>query len=352
MFLKKDYKGKKMKKYNDIFEGTISEVKETPKDKQFLATAKIKWGKSDFRNLNGRMYSDLVATPAILKFNKEAQAGAGKIGQLDHPQNSGGTLLSQASHLVNRVYKDDSKVWWADCKILNTTKGKDLLTVLRTGSKIGASLRGIGEIDKQGNVKAGVEFKAIDFVSSPSFDHNATVDKSDVFESFVPEDTDQFDEEDLKEITKAMAGLSDSTIEMIHQKLETNDGILMTEERIKGLILWIKCSKDDKNILPFDKWFEEQQKKFGTDDPNFQEELNSNLRRQANFREEKRMADSPHNANLMFTSRTRIEDRQREIDEALKGSRYDSKTISRLFAEAILAGYTKSRADWIKEFGF
>ncbi|GAJ16715.1 unnamed protein product, partial [marine sediment metagenome] len=60
-----------------------------------------------------------------------------------------------------------------------------------------------------------------------------------------------------------------------------NDGILMTEERIKGLILWIKCSKDDKNILPFDKWFEEQQKKFGTDDPNFQEELNSNLRRQA-----------------------------------------------------------------------
>ncbi|GAJ16712.1 unnamed protein product, partial [marine sediment metagenome] len=36
---------------------------------------------------------------------------------------------------------------------------------------------------------------------------NATVDKSDVFESFVPEDTDQFDEEDLKEITKAMACL-------------------------------------------------------------------------------------------------------------------------------------------------
>jgi len=342
-----------MKKYKDVFEGLVAEVKETPKDSNFLASAKIKWGKSDERNKNGRLYSDLVAAPAILKFNKEAQAGAGKVGSLDHPVGTSNTLLSNASHLINSVYKDDKKVWWADCKILNTSKGKDLLTVLKAGTKIGASLRGAGEVDKNGNVKT-VEFHTIDFVNSPSFGSSATVDQSDVFESFIPKDEneDQFKEEDIEKISKAMDGLSDETIKMIQKKLETGDKIVMDEAKIKGLILWIKCSKDNPKIAPFDKWFDEQQKLFAENDPNFKEEINEGLRREANRRAEKRMAESPQNANTLFTSRKKLEAQQKEFDEALKGSRYDSKTTSRLFSEACLAGYKGSRSDWVKEFGF
>lgn len=343
-----------MKKYKDVFEGMIAEIKKTPKDSNFLATAKIKWGKSDERNKNGRLYSDLVATPAIEKFNKEAQKGVGTVGQLDHPIGTSGTLLSNASHLINRVWKDENKVWWADVKIMNTSRGKDLLAVLKTGATIGASLRGAGEVDRQGNVKSGVEFRAIDFVSSPSFGLSATVDQSNVFESYTPkyENEDQFDEENLKEITKALSGLNDSTIKMIQEKLEKSDGIVMTEERIKGLVLWLKCSKDNPNILDFDGWFDEQQKLFAENDPNFQEEINSELRRKANIRNEKRLAESPQHANTLFINRKRLEAQQKAIDEALQGKRMSSKTVSRLFAEYTLAGGRLSRADYIKKYGF
>ena len=64
------------------------------------------------------------------------------------------------------------------------------------------------------------------------------------------------------------------------------------------------------------------------------------------------MAESPQHANTLFSSRKGIEERQRKIDEALKGKNMSTKTISRLFAEACLAGYKGSRSEWIKEFGF
>lgn len=340
-------------KFKDMIESVISELVETPSDKKFLAKAKIKWGKSDERNKNGRIYSDLVVAPAILKFNKEAQANAGVLGNLDHPIGTSGTLLSNASHLVSRVWKDENKNWFADVNIMNTSKGKDLLAVLKAGTKIGASLRGVGEVDKNGNVKSGIEFHAIDFVSSPSFGAAASVDQSSVFESFLAEEEgDEFTNEDLKEITNAMNGLSDSTVEMIQQKLEKSEGIMMTEARIQGLILWIKCSKDNKNILPFAEWYVDQQKKFGVENSNFQEEINSKLRREANTKAEKRLAGFSCGANTMFKSRERIEARQKKIDEALSGKKMSDKTISRLFAEACLAGYKGSRADWIREFGF
>jgi len=341
-----------MDKYKDILEGMIAELTETPNDKQFLANAKIKWGRSDEWNKNKRFYSDLVATPAIEKFNKEAQKNVGVAGQLDHPMGTGSTLLANVSHLVTKVWKDDKKVWWADAKIMRTSRGRDLLAVLKTGTKIGASLRGVGEVGSDGKVKAGLQIRAIDFVSSPSFGASATVDQSSVFESYVPEQEDGWNEENFEQLTEAMDGLSDATITIIQEKLKNCDNIEMTEERIKGLILWIKCSKENPNIVPFDEWFAEQQEKFGATDPNFKEELNDGLRRQANFKNEERTAGSSHSANTLFLSKKRIESRQKEIDEALEGKSMTEKTTSRLFAEAILAGYKGSRADWIKEFGF
>ena len=339
--------------YKDILESWIAELNETPEDKQFLATLKYTWGKSDVFNNNHRLYSDVVATPAITAFNKESQKGAGIVGQLDHPIGTAGTLLANASHLVTKVWKDKEKVWWAEVKIMNTSRGRDLLAVVKTGAKIGASLRGVGEIDREGKVKSGLEIRAIDFVSSPSFGASATIDQSNVFESFIPEEEDEFNEEDMKQLTDAMDSLSDETIKMIQEKLEKTDNIKMTPERIKGLILWIKCSKDNPNIAPFHEWFVEQQKKFGVTDSNLGEELNDGLRREATLKEEKNIAGGGHSANTMYGgNRKRIEARQKEIDEALSGSKYDQKTISRLFAEAVLAGYKGSRADWIREFGF
>lgn len=342
-----------MDKYKDILESVIAELTETPNDKLFSGTVKFKWGRSDEWNKNKRFYPSLVADSAIEAFNKESQKGAGIVGQLDHPMGTAGTLLASASHLITKVWKDDKKVWWADAKIMNTSRGKDLLAVLKTGATIGASLRGFGDVDKDGKVKAGLKINAIDFVSSPSFGASATVDKSNVFESFVPEDEDEgWNEESLEQLTEVMDGFSNGTIALIVEKLEKTENIKMTPERVKGLILWIKCSKDNPNIAPFHKWFVEQQEKFGATDSNFKEELNEGLRKQANFRNEERMAGTSQSANTMFLSRRQIEQRQKEIDQALEGSRHDAKTISRLYAEYILAGGKLSRVEYIKEFGF
>lgn len=335
-----------MAKFKDMVEGVIAELVETPKDKQFLAKAKIGWGKSDFQNKNGRIYSDLIAAPAILKFNREAQKTVGILGNLDHPSGASGTQLSSASHLISKVWKDENKNWLADVKIMNTSRGRDLLTILKAGAKVGASLRGVGEVDKNGNVQSGIEFHAIDFVSQPSFDKFASVDQSNVFESFQAEEGDEFTNEDLKEITKAMDGLGDKTIEMIQQKLET-EGVVMNEERIKGLILWIKCSKDNPNIQPFAEWFIDQQKKFGYGGSDFQEERNDRLRREANVKEEKRIAGFSFGVDKL-----RLEKRERDINEALKGKTMSERTLSRLYAEFILAGGKLSRAQYIIEYGF
>ena len=338
--------------FKDIFESVLVELVETPEDKQFLSRVKFKWGKSDEWNNNKRFYPDLVATSAIKTFNNESQKGVGIVGQLDHPIGTSGTLLSNASHLITKVWKDDSKVWWAEAKVMRTSKGRDLLAVLKTKTKIGASLRGFGEVGSDGKVKPGLEIRAIDFVSSPSFGASATVDQGNVFESFVPEY--EFTEDDLQEITSAMDELKDETIAAIQEKLAKEENIEMTAGKVKALSLWIRLQKDNPNIPPFHKWFDEQQKLFAQNDPNRRQAINEELYRQSRIREEKNIAgfSGDRNANLLYSSRKRIEARQREIDEALEGKTMSNKTISRLFAEACLAGYKGSRADWIREFGF
>ena len=231
-------------------------------------------------------------------------------------------------------------------------KHSAIMIMPKTKTKIGASLRGFGEVGSDGKVKPGLEIRAIDFVSSPSFGASATVDQGNVFESFVPEY--EFTEDDLQEITSAMDELKDETIAAIQEKLAKEENIEMTAGKVKALSLWIRLQKDNPNIPPFHKWFDEQQKLFAQNDPNRRQAINEELYRQSRIREEKNIAgfSGDRNANLLYSSRKRIEARQREIDEALEGKTMSNKTISRLFAEACLAGYKGSRADWIREFGF
>lgn len=340
-----------MNKYKDVFESTNT-FTEAKADSDFLGTLVFSWGRSDVFNKNHRYYPHKVFTSAVESLN--TRIGKGNIpGQIDHPLGSGGTRLADVSHILTKVWMDKNKVAWAEAKFLKTQKAKDALQIIKSDVKIGASLRGFGEIDKDGKVRPGLEVKTVDLVVDPSFGVDATITQSSVIESFVFEEEEyQFDEDDLKEITSAMDTLNDETIKLVQEKLEKDENIVMTAEKVKALSLWIRMSKDNPNIAPFNKWFAEQQKLFVKNDPNFQEEINSELRHKASLRAEKRLAESPYSANTMFESRKRIEARQKEIDEALDKSRYDAKTISRLFSEYCLAGGHLSRADWIREFGF
>ncbi|MCK4819848.1 hypothetical protein KA005_29050, partial [bacterium] len=90
----------------------------------------------------------------------------------------------------------------------------------------------------------------------------------------------------------------------------------------------------------------------GQNEPQDEYALNEEKRRQSSLRNEERIAGTFRSANTMYGSRQRIEARQKEIDKALEGKTMTEKTVSRLFAEYVLAGGHLSRADWIKEFGF
>lgn len=335
-----------MNRYNDMFESTYSWIEAKEKDPQFLGTLVFSWGRSDVFNKNHRYYPHKTFESAVTGLNNRI-GKANVPGQVDHPLGGGSTRLGDVSHILTRVWMDKNKVAWAEAKLLKTQKAKDTLRIIQSGVAIGASLRGFGEVDKEGKVKPGLEVKTVDLVVDPSFGADARIDKSSVIESFIPEGEYEFNENDLQEITSALDSLNDSTIAAIQEKLAKDDHIEMTAEKVKALALWIKMSKDNPNIAPFHKWFAEQQQLFAQDNPNLQEELNEELRRQANIKEEERISGVSFGID-----RKRIEKRQQEIDSALQGKTMSEKTVSRLFAEAVLAGYRGSRASWIREFGF
>jgi hypothetical protein len=332
--------------YKDIFESAVRVVEGKSRKSGFLDDIEFPWGRSDVFNKNHRYYPHKTFTAAVTGLNNRI-GKANVPGQVDHPLGGGSTRLGDVSHILTKVWMDENKVAWARASILDTQKGRDTLKIIKSGVTIGASLRGYGEVDKDGKVKPGLEVKTVDLVVDPSFGADARVDQSSVIESYISEVEYQFSENDLQEITSAMDELNDETISLIQKKLSEEDNIEMSAEKVKALTLWIRMSKDNPNIAPFHEWFEEQRKLFAKDDPNLQEELNDGLRREANLREEKNIAGASYG-----TDRKRIEKRQQEIDEALSGKKMSEKTVSRLFAEALLAGYKGSRADWIREFGF
>jgi hypothetical protein len=330
--------------YKDLVESQLYELAEA-KGAVFLSKWKFSFGKSDVVNKNGRYYPKKIFTSAVEALNTRIQKSPVP-GMTDHPIGGGNTRLSDVSHVLLKTWMENG-VAWAEAGILDTTRGKDTLKILKSNVPIGASLRGFGDIDREGKVKPGLDIRSVDLVSDPSFGPDATITQANVIESYVSEEEYQFNEEDLKEITSAMDELSDEVIALIQEKLAREDNIEMTAGKVKALALWIRMSKENFNIAPFHEWFEKQQQLFAQNDPNLREELNEKLRRQANIKEEKRIAGFSYGVD-----KARIEKRQKEIDEALAGSRHDAKTISRLFAEYVLAGGKLSRAEYIKKFGF
>lgn len=336
-----------MNKYKDVVESQLYELAEA-KGTVFLSKWKFSFGKSDVFNKNQRYYSKKIFTSAVEALNTRIQKNPVP-GMTDHPLGGGNTRLSDVSHVLLKTWMENG-VAWAEAEILPTTRRKDTLRILKSNVKIGASLRGFGETDKDGKVKPGLEIRSVDIVSDPSFGPDATITQANVIESYIPEE--EFNEEDLEKVTNAMDELSDATVARLQEMLKKDAGGDWSKGQIKALPIYIKALKDDPNLPEFFKWYKGWQEKFAQDDPNLQEELNEGLRRQANFRNEERIAGTSRSVNTMYSSRKQIEQRQKEIDDALEGSRHDAKTISRLYAEYILAGGRLSRVEYIKEFGF
>ena len=123
----------------------------------------------DEQNNNGRIYPRGILESQVTaiqdKINERALVGA-----LDHPANDA-VHLSQASHLITKLWIEKNGQVMGEAEILSTPNGKIVEALIGDGVKIGISSRGLGSVSegREGKV-VNEDFKLItfDLVSDPS----------------------------------------------------------------------------------------------------------------------------------------------------------------------------------------
>jgi len=128
-----------------------------------------KFQKCDEQNNNGRVYPKKVLESQVKaiqdKINERSLVGA-----LDHPANDA-IHLSQASHLITKLWVEKNGDVMGECEILSTPNGKIVESLLNDDVKVGISSRGVGSVSEAANGKiVNEDFKLItfDLVSDPS----------------------------------------------------------------------------------------------------------------------------------------------------------------------------------------
>ncbi len=158
------------------------------KDKNFLGRAIFPWSKADVLNLNNRIYPLPILSKAVENLDKEIKK-ANVAGNIEHP---GGihSRLDKVSHVLEKVWMKSGRAL-AQIRILNTTAGRDTMTLIKSGVKVGASSRGIGEVGYGRKIQPGLVIKSIDLVSAPSFGKDAQITQANIIESYTPTKMDE-----------------------------------------------------------------------------------------------------------------------------------------------------------------
>ena len=168
----------------EIFDcGKLAVITEKTKlPKYALAKLGYSFGRGDKENFNKRTYPEDILIREINRKNEEIKKSK-IVGQLEHPL-SGQTKLDKAMHVIsNLAYDRVSKLATAESLVLDTSGGRDFLTLLNSGVKMGVSMRGFGNIDKDGRVKTDYKLSTLDFVLKPAFGVDARIDQSNIIES-------------------------------------------------------------------------------------------------------------------------------------------------------------------------
>lgn len=181
----------------EIYESVFELIKEA-KNPNILATLNLTLAKADFENDNHRTYPKKVLKKATEDFNKEIkkQNVTGILANLDHAQGAY-PELSKGSHLITKLWMDGD-LMKGTAKILNTSKGRDVMTILKSGVKPGISIKGVGNIDKKGFIKDDGTYKLMsaDIVNKPSFGDITKITSANLFESvnnMIKEKEEKFD---------------------------------------------------------------------------------------------------------------------------------------------------------------
>ena len=181
----------------EIYE-SVFELAEEAKNPNILATLNITLAKADFENANKRTYPKKVLKKATEDFNNEIkkQDLSGILANLDHAQGAY-PELSKGSHLITKLWMDGD-LMRGTAKILNTSKGRDVMVILKSGVKPGISIKGVGNIGKDGTIKDDGSYKLMsaDIVNKASFGDITKITSAELFESvnnMIKEKEEKFD---------------------------------------------------------------------------------------------------------------------------------------------------------------
>lgn len=141
----------------------------------------VPFSQADEKNGNGRIYSKALLKREIDRVQDDIQKG-GFLGTADHPE-SGNTELRSVSHIVRKMWLEKDGRAWAELGILDTQKGRDLKTIIKSGGRLGVSTRGFGTMDDTtGKVNDDYKLANLDIVANPSY-KDGVFSKDNIFES-------------------------------------------------------------------------------------------------------------------------------------------------------------------------
>ena len=152
--------------YDNDLQCTITEDKESGKKKYVIEGV---FAQAEKKNRNGRMYPKAVMEKAVGKYVTEQVKSKRSVGELNHPD--GPTVnLDKVSHLITDMKFDGDNVV-GKARILPTPMGKIVEGLLDGGVRLGVSTRGMGSLEKQGDVmvvKDDYLLNTVDIVQDPS----------------------------------------------------------------------------------------------------------------------------------------------------------------------------------------
>jgi hypothetical protein len=140
----------------------------------------------DQKNGNGRTYSRKLIEREIGKVNEKIASGESIFGFVGHPANAVGEL-SEVSHLIENLKLEQDTGYGTASILVDMKGGSTLKVLLKANAKIGASMRGFGEVDSAGRVKQNYDMRGIDFVLSPSYGQHAKFSRADIIEQIEAE---------------------------------------------------------------------------------------------------------------------------------------------------------------------
>ena len=131
-----------MTMFNDLYKKPLLTILSEAKTDNGIMRILVPFMQSDEKNGNGRIYPRALMKREVNRVSKDISDGR-MLGSADHPK-GGNTELNSVSHIVTKMKLDDAGKGWAELKIMDTTAGKNLKTIIKSGGKLGVSTRGFG----------------------------------------------------------------------------------------------------------------------------------------------------------------------------------------------------------------